>query len=68
MECSRLLLETVAQFVSEANAGPLSVESFATDPNNANNLYLLCGSEYLSSQKTAVLYSNDGEPLSKSQT
>ena len=47
-------------FVSEANAGLLSVESFATDPNNANNLYLLCGSEYLSSQKTAVLYSNDG--------
>lgn len=47
-------------FVSQPNVGLLSVESFAVDPQNGNNLYFLCGNGYLSGQKTSVLYSNDG--------
>jgi photosystem II stability/assembly factor-like uncharacterized protein len=46
--------------VTEADLGMLSVESVAADPQNANNVYLLCGCDYFSGQKTAVLYSRDG--------
>ena len=47
-------------FVSESNVGLLSIESFAVDPNNLNNMFFLCGNGYLSGQKTAVLYTKDG--------
>ena len=47
-------------FVSKANIGLLSVEAMAVDPNNADNMYFLCGCQYYSDQKTSVLYTNDG--------
>ena len=52
--------EQMFNFVSEADMGLLSVESFAVDPENQNNMYFLCGCNYYSNQKTAVLYTNDG--------
>ena len=47
-------------FVTPENVGLLSVESMAADPNDANSIYCLCGCEYFSGQKSAVLYSHDG--------
>jgi photosystem II stability/assembly factor-like uncharacterized protein len=47
-------------FVTPGDKGLLSVDGIAADPNDANSLYCLCGCEYFSDQKTAVLYSHDG--------
>ena len=47
-------------FVSKANIGLLSVEAMAVDPSNSDNMYFLCGCQYYSDQKTAVLYTKDG--------
>jgi photosystem II stability/assembly factor-like uncharacterized protein len=50
----------LTNFISEENNGLLSIEALAVDPSNPDNIYMLAGSEYLSSQKTAILLSKDG--------
>lgn len=50
----------ITNFISEDNKGLLSIEALAIDPQNEKNIYLLGGCQYFSSQKTAVMYSNDG--------
>jgi hypothetical protein len=44
---------------SSSETGYLGVESLATDPINANNLYMLVGISYFNSGKTAILRSQD---------
>lgn len=47
-------------FISKANIGLLSVEAMAVDPQNADNMYFLCGCQYYSDAKTSILYTKDG--------
>lgn len=49
----------VTNFISEDDKGLLSIEALAIDPSNPKNIYMLGGSEYLSNQKTAIMYSKD---------
>lgn len=50
----------ITNFISEEDKGLLSIEALAIDPQNEKNVYLLGGCQYFSSQKTAVMVSNDG--------
>lgn len=50
----------LTNFISEDDKGLLSIEALAIDPSNANNIYMLAGSEYFSNAKTAIMISNDG--------
>lgn len=50
----------ITNFISEDDKGLLSIEAMAIDPQNEQNIYLLGGCQYFSSQKTAVMYSKDG--------
>lgn len=52
--------EQITTYISEDNKGLYSIEGIAIDPQNENNIYLLAGNQYFSSQKTAVLCSKDG--------
>ncbi len=52
--------QPITNFISEANKGLYSIEAVAIDPSNEQNIYLLGGCQYLSSQKTAVMFSKDG--------
>ncbi len=45
--------------ISEADKGLLGIDGFAVDPNAPNKIYLLAGTEYYSSGKTAVMRSED---------
>ncbi|HEX8238022.1 MAG TPA: hypothetical protein VF600_18930 [Abditibacteriaceae bacterium] len=46
-------------WVSEDERGYMGVESIALDPQNANNLYMLVGTDYFNNGKTAILRSRD---------
>jgi len=46
-------------WLNESELGFIGVESLALDPQNANNIYMLCGTEYLSNGKTGILKSTD---------
>ncbi len=43
----------------ESENGFYGVESLALDPQNANNIYMLCGTSYINSGRTAILKSTD---------
>ncbi len=43
----------------ESENGFYGVESLALDPQNANNVYMLCGTSYINSGRTAILKSTD---------
>jgi photosystem II stability/assembly factor-like uncharacterized protein len=45
--------------ISEEYRGLLGVDGIACDPNEPGKLYLLCGTEYFSGGKTALLISHD---------
>ena len=47
-------------FLSEKDKGMLSVEAMCVDPNDDNNIYLLCGCNYFSDARTEVFHSTDG--------
>jgi gliding motility-associated-like protein/uncharacterized repeat protein (TIGR02543 family) len=46
-------------WLPESQGGLSGVESLAIDPQNPNNIYMLCGISYLSSGQTAILKSTD---------
>jgi hypothetical protein len=46
-------------WLSESESGFYGVEALALDPQNANNVYMLCGTEYLNNGRTAILKSTD---------
>jgi xyloglucan-specific exo-beta-1,4-glucanase len=46
-------------WLGEENTGLMGVESLAIDPRNAANVYMLAGTEYFNSGKTAILRSTD---------
>lgn len=46
-------------WISDSQGGLSGVESLAIDPQNPNNIYMLCGISYLSSGLTAILKSTD---------
>jgi len=46
-------------WVPETQKGFAGVEAMAIDPQNANNIYLLCGIDYFDGGKTAILKSTD---------
>ena len=46
-------------WLPEAQKGFSGVESMAVDPQNSNNVYLLCGMDYFDFGKTAILKSTD---------
>ncbi|SFE09540.1 T9SS type A sorting domain-containing protein [Flavobacterium phragmitis] len=46
-------------WLSESELGFVGVEALAVDPQNANTIYMLCGTDYLSQGRTAVLKSTD---------
>ena len=46
-------------WVPETQKGFSGVEAMAIDPQNANNIYLLCGMDYFDYGKTAILKSTD---------
>ncbi|EJL67209.1 T9SS type A sorting domain-containing protein [Flavobacterium sp. CF136] len=46
-------------WVNESERNFFSVEALTIDPQNANNIYMLCGLDYLDSGKTAILKSTD---------
>jgi hypothetical protein len=51
--------QALTDWVSEADVGLMGIESLAIDPRNAANVYLLAGTSYFSSGKTAILRSSD---------
>jgi hypothetical protein len=46
-------------WLSGADGGYYGVEAFAIDNQNPNNIYMLCGTSYVSNGKTAILKSTD---------
>ena len=46
-------------WLSESESGFYGVESMALDPQNPNNVYMLCGIDYISNGRTAILKSTD---------
>jgi hypothetical protein len=46
-------------WLNESESGFVGVEALALDPQNANNVYMLCGTEYMSNGRTAILKSTD---------
>jgi xyloglucan-specific exo-beta-1,4-glucanase len=46
-------------WISESQSGYSGVESIALDPQNANNIYMLCGLDYSNGGATAILKSTD---------
>ncbi|MBQ8281633.1 MAG: hypothetical protein IJZ25_04455 [Lachnospiraceae bacterium] len=45
--------------ISEEDKGYYAVDGFAVEPNAANRIFMLVGTEYFSSGRTAVMYSED---------
>jgi xyloglucan-specific exo-beta-1,4-glucanase len=46
-------------WVNESELGFTGVEALALDPQNANNVYMLCGTSYINGGRTAILKSTD---------
>jgi xyloglucan-specific exo-beta-1,4-glucanase len=46
-------------WISDSQSGYSGVESIAVDPQNANNVYMLCGLSYFNGGATAILKSTD---------
>lgn len=46
-------------WLNESENGFIGVEALALDPQNANNVYMLCGTSYINGGRTAVLKSTD---------
>ncbi|MCD0469965.1 RICIN domain-containing protein [Flavobacterium sp. JAS] len=46
-------------WLSESENGFYGVESLAVDPQNPNNVYMLCGIDYVNNGRTAILKSTD---------
>ena len=46
-------------WISEGDTGLMGIDSLAVDPRNAAIVYMLAGTDYASSGKTAILRSND---------
>ncbi|MCD0465269.1 RICIN domain-containing protein [Flavobacterium sp. ENC] len=46
-------------WLNESESGFVGVDALALDPQNANNVYMLCGTEYMSNGRTAILKSTD---------
>jgi xyloglucan-specific exo-beta-1,4-glucanase len=46
-------------WLSESESGFIGVDALALDPQNANNVYMLCGTEYMNNGRTAILKSTD---------
>ena len=46
-------------WLNESESGFIGVDALALDPQNANNVYMLCGTEYMSNGRTAILKSTD---------
>jgi xyloglucan-specific exo-beta-1,4-glucanase len=49
----------MTDFISEANAGYMGVESIAIDPQSPNKIYMYVGTSYFSGGKSAILYSDN---------
>lgn len=48
------------EFVNEQDRGFLSVDAICIDPNNDDNVYMLCGCAYFSSERTVIFKTTDG--------
>ncbi|MGN6648164.1 MAG: Ig-like domain-containing protein, partial [Cytophaga sp.] len=46
-------------WLNESENGFIGVEALAVDPQNANNVYMLCGTSYINGGRTAILKSTD---------
>ncbi|MCF6407273.1 T9SS type A sorting domain-containing protein [Chitinophaga filiformis] len=46
-------------WLDESENGFIGVEALALDPQNANNIYMLCGTSYINGGRTAILKSTD---------
>jgi hypothetical protein len=46
-------------WINESENGFIGVEALALDPQNANNIYMLCGTSYINNGRTAILKSTD---------
>jgi xyloglucan-specific exo-beta-1,4-glucanase len=46
-------------WLNEAENGFVGVEALALDPQNPNTIYMLCGTSYINSGRTAILKSTD---------
>jgi xyloglucan-specific exo-beta-1,4-glucanase len=46
-------------WLNESESGFIGVDALALDPQNPNNVYMLCGTEYMSNGRTAILKSTD---------
>lgn len=46
-------------WLNESENGFIGVEALALDPQNANNVYMLCGTDYINGGRTAILKSTD---------
>jgi hypothetical protein len=46
-------------WLNESELGFIGVEALALDPQNPNNIYMLCGTDYLNQGRTAILKSTD---------
>jgi xyloglucan-specific exo-beta-1,4-glucanase len=46
-------------WLNESENGFIGVEALALDPQNANNIYMLCGTDYINNGRTAILKSTD---------
>jgi xyloglucan-specific exo-beta-1,4-glucanase len=46
-------------WINESENGFIGVEALALDPQNPNNVYMLCGTDYINNGRTAILKSTD---------
>lgn len=46
-------------WINESENGFIGVEALALDPQNPNNVYMLCGTSYINNGRTAILKSTD---------
>lgn len=46
-------------WINESENGFIGVEALALDPQNANNVYMLCGTSYIGGGRTAILKSTN---------
>ncbi|HEY9047057.1 MAG TPA: T9SS type A sorting domain-containing protein [Ohtaekwangia sp.] len=46
-------------WINESENGFIGVEALALDPQNPNNIYMLCGTSYINNGRTAILKSTD---------
>lgn len=46
-------------WVNDSEGGFYGVEALALDPQNANNVYMLCGTSYMNGGRTAIIKSTD---------